>query len=109
MQSDLDYEKIGSRIRKLRKQNGLTQAELGSLIGCSNNHISHIETGQTKVSNAVLLRISRVLKASIDYFLLDTPYAAPTVLIDTEIAEKLKRCRPATLVAVSKMLDALLE
>ena len=23
----------------------MTQAELGAMIGCSNNHVSHIETG----------------------------------------------------------------
>lgn len=79
------------------------------MIGCSNNHISHIETGQTKVSNAILMRIARTMNLSLDYFLMDTPYAQPETIINTEIAEKLGRCKPATLVAVNKILDSLLE
>lgn len=109
MQPDVDYIKIGKRIRKVRIERHMTQAELGALIGCSNNHVSHIETGQTRVSNAVLMRIARIMELSLDYFLLDTPYARPESIINTEIAEKLERCKPATLIAVSKILDSLLE
>ena len=109
MQPDIDYVKVGQRIRKVRTEHRLTQAELGALIGCSNNHVSHIETGQTRVSNMVLMRIARTLETSMDYFFLDTPYAAPKVIIDREIATKLERCKPATLIAVSKILDTLLE
>ena len=87
----------------------MTQAELGALIGCSNNHVSHIETGQTRVSNAVLMRIARTMEMSLDYFLLDTPYAQPQTIINTEIAEKLGRCNPATVVDVNMILDSLLE
>ena len=87
----------------------MTQAALGAMIGCSNNHVSPIETGQTRVSNAVLMRIARTMEMSLDYFLLDTPYAQPQTIINTEIAEKLGRCKPATLVAVNKILDSLLE
>lgn len=55
----------------------MTQAELGAMIGCSNNHVSHIETGQTRVSNAVLMRIARTMEMSLDYFLLDTHTHSP--------------------------------
>ena len=93
MQSDIDYIKIGQRIRRCRMERHMTQAELGAMIGCSNNHVSHIETGQTRVSNAVLMRIARTMEMSLDYFLLDTPYAQPQTI----------------LVAVNKILDSLLE
>ena len=109
MQPDIDYIKIGQRIRKCRVNRHMTQAELGDLIGCSNNHVSHIETGQTRVSNAILMRIARTMELSLDYFLLDTPYAQPETIINTEIAEKLERCKPATLIAINKILDSLLE
>ena len=109
MQPDIDYIKIGQRIRKCCVNRHMTQAELGALIGCSNNHVSHIETGQTRVSNAILMRIARTMNLSLDYFLMDTPYAQPETIINTEIAEKLGRCKPATLVAVNRILDSLLE
>lgn len=109
MQPDIDYLKIGQRIKKVRIEQGLTQADLGALVGCSNNHMSHIEVGQTKVSLTMLLKISNALNKDIDYFLLDTPYAKRNQIIDSEIAQKLDECNSSTLVAVNKMLDILIE
>ena len=105
---EVDYEKIGLRIRKRRQEKGLTQADLAALIGCSNNYLSHIETAQCKLSLPMLLRFSFVLEESIDYFLLDTPFAGSGAIIDRDIAEKLSKCRPETLNAVSGMIDILL-
>ena len=109
MQPEIDFVRIGKRIRSARQEKGLNQAELGRMVGCSNNHMSHIEIGQTKVSLSMLLKISCVLDKDLNYFLLDTPFAQRDCIIDTEIANKLDRCSPATLVAVSKMIDILLE
>ena len=50
VQPEVDYLKIGQRIKSARLEQGLNQTELGKLVGCSNNHMSHIEIGQTKVS-----------------------------------------------------------
>ena len=47
---DVDYERIGQRIRRLRTEKGLTQAALSAMADCSNNYLSHVETAQTKVS-----------------------------------------------------------
>lgn len=79
------------------------------MVNCSNNHLSHIETAQCKASLSMILRISAALDVSMDYFFLDTAYARSQTLIDTEIAEKLQRCSPVTLVAASRMLDILLD
>lgn len=109
MQPEIDFVRIGQRIRIARQEKGLNQAELGRMVGCSNNHMSHIEIGQTKVSLSMLLKISCALEKDLNYFLLDTPFTQRDCIIDTEIANKLDRCNPATLVAVSKMIDILLE
>lgn len=87
----------------------LSQADLGSLVGCSNNHISHIETAQTKVSLSMLTKLALALDQDLDYFLLDTQYAKRDRLIDEEIAEKLSRCNTSTLLTVNQMLDLLLK
>ena len=109
MQPDIDYIKIGQRIKAVRLERGLSQADLGALVGCSNNHMSHVEVGQTKVSLSMLLKISRALDKDIDFFLLDTPYAKRESIINTEISDKLKQCDATTLITVSRILDALLE
>lgn len=106
---EVDYAKIGQRIRRMRLEKGLTQADLSDMVNCSNNHLSHIETAQCKVSLGMLLKLSYALEVSLDYFLLDTPFAQPEVIINNDIADKLSKCSPATLVAVSRMIDTLLE
>ena len=106
---EVNYAQIGQRIRKLRMEKGLTQADLSAMVSCSNNYLSHIETAQCKLSLSMLLRLASALGESTDYFLLDTPYAHPKAIIDREIAAKLEKCNATTLVAVSKMIDTLLE
>lgn len=109
MHPEIDYIKIGRRIKAARIEKGLNQSDLGALVGCSNNHMSHVEIGQTKVSLAMLLKLARVLDKDFDYFLLDTPYVKKERIIDSEIIDKLKQCSPTTLITVNRILDALLE
>lgn len=109
VQPEVDYLKIDQRIKSARLEQGLNQTELGKLVGCSNNHMSHIEIGQTKVSLSMLLRISYVLKKDLNYFLLDTPYAKRESIVNGEIAQKLEKCNSTTLVAISRMIDILIE
>lgn len=87
----------------------MTQAELSALVDCSNNYLSHIETAQCKVSLSMLLKLSYALEESIEYFLLDTPYACAETIINREISKKLAKCSPSTLNVASKMIDILLE
>ena len=109
VQPEVDYLKIGQRIKSARLEQSLNQTELGKLVCCSNNHMSHIEIGQTKVSLSMLLRISYVLKKDLNYFLLDTPYAKRESIVNGEIAQKLEKCNSTTLVAISRMIDILIE
>lgn len=109
MLPEIDYIKIGQRIRAARLDKEINQSELGALVGCSNNHMSHIEIGQTKVSLSMLLKLAFVLDKDLNFFLLDTPYAKRDNIINDEIARKLKQCNVDTLIAANKILDILLE
>lgn len=109
MQITVDYKKIGQRIKKARMERGLNQSDLGELLGCSNNHVCHVEIGQTKVSLAMLMKLSVILDKDFNYFLFDTPYTRKETIISDEISEKLNQCSPATLVSISKIIDILLE
>lgn len=109
VQPEIDFAKIGQRIKAARMEKGLNQGELGELVGCSNNHMSHVEVGQTKVSLTMLMKLSVVLEKDFDYFLLDTPYVRQDRVIDSEILDKMKKCSPATLISINKIIDVLLE
>ena len=52
---ELDYQAIGVRIRRLRKERGLTQQTLAEMSGQEPSNISHIERGATKLSLPTLL------------------------------------------------------
>ena len=109
MQPELDFKKIGGRIRTARQEKGLSQADLGHIVGCTNNHLSHVEVGQTKVSLTMLVKIAYTLDKDFEYFLLDTPFAKSNTIIDKDIAEKLNQCNSNTLVSVSQMLDVFID
>ena len=109
MQSVIDFKRVGERIRKAREDKHMTQAELGALCECTNNHLSHLETGQSKPSLTMLLRLSNALGKDLNYFILDTPYVSPDCVINTEIAAKLNCCDPSTLGAVNTIIDALIK
>lgn len=57
----MDYYQIGQRVRKYRKAQGLSQEELAARVGISVTHMSHIETGNTKLSLPVLVELADTL------------------------------------------------
>ena len=58
---------IGEHIMILRKKNNLSQSELGKKIGTSGDVIGRYERGIITPSIDVIIKISDVLKVSIDY------------------------------------------
>lgn len=60
---------LGEKIKELRKENDITQAQLGALLGMSQKNISAIETGKINVDIATLQKISNIFGVSLDYFL----------------------------------------
>ena len=69
----MDYYKIGQRVRKYRKAKNLSQEELAEKIGISVTHMSHIETGNTKLSLPVLVDLANELEVQADELLSDAP------------------------------------
>lgn len=67
----LDYYQIGQRIRKIRKARGLSQEELAARVDISVPHMSHIETGNTKLSLPVLADLALALEVRADDLLFD--------------------------------------
>lgn len=68
----MDYYKIGQRIRKYRRAHGLSQEALAEQVNISTTHMSHIETGSTKLSLQVLVDLSRCLGVRTDELLFDS-------------------------------------
>ena len=64
---------FAEKLQKLRKQNGLSQEQLAEKVGISTTHLSHIETGNTKLSLPVFVDIAEALSVQTDELLYDTP------------------------------------
>ncbi|MBE5932075.1 MAG: helix-turn-helix transcriptional regulator [Lachnospiraceae bacterium] len=69
----MNYYEIGQRIRHLRKANNLSQEQLAEKVGISVTHLSHIETGNTKLSLSVFVSIAKALSVQTDELLYDLP------------------------------------
>ena len=67
----MNQERIGKFIKITRKENNLTQEELASRIDISITHMSHIETGNKKLSLQVLVDIANELNVTTDELLFD--------------------------------------
>ena len=87
----MDYYKIGQRIRKFRKAYHLSQEQLAEKVGISTTHMSHIETGNTKLSLPLFVKLANVLSIQTDELLHDTPQKNKTA-IKGELEEILDSC-----------------
>jgi transcriptional regulator with XRE-family HTH domain len=94
---DLDYYEIGQRVRKHRKACDLSQEQLAQAVGISTTHMSHIETGNTKLSLHVLVSLASALSVSADALLHDAPRTDKSAvsqeaqtLLDTCTVEELR-------------------
>lgn len=70
---------LGKRIKILRKQRGVTQAQLAELVSLSTNFIGYIERGVQSPSISTLEKIAEVLRADIGmlFINIDRPLLKP--------------------------------
>lgn len=86
-------QQIGSRIKQAREEIGLSQAELGKILGWSDANISRIEKGITGITIPDLERVAGILNKPVSWFLGNkTPVPSrPLEAIMAEAQEAMKR------------------
>lgn len=99
----MDYYAIGQRIRKIRKANKLSQEQLAERVGISVTHMSHIETGNTKLSLEVFAEIAQALNARSDELLFGERENIKEQA-SGEILELMSECTPKQLCIISEIL-----
>lgn len=87
----MDYYAIGQRIRKFRKAHDWSQEKLAEKVEISTTHMSHIETGSTKLSLPVLVSLANVLDVRTDDLLFDRTQDSHNAAV-SEITEILSQC-----------------
>lgn len=64
---------VGKRIRQLRKDRNLTQAELASRVGVQQSDLCRMETGEYKVSLETLFKVLKIFEMNIGEFFHEPP------------------------------------
>ena len=101
----MDYYAIGQRIRKIRKAHGLSQEELAEKVGISTTHMSHIETGNTKLGLPVFVALADALEVRTDELLSDGEVSARSASIE-EIIRILDTCTARQVKVLEDILKA---
>ena len=69
---------LGARIRKLRKEQNLTQQQLANMVGISGNYVGDVERGQRNVGVINLIKLSEGLGCTLSD--LTTDIESPEIL-----------------------------
>lgn len=93
MNNKINLVELGSRIRQIRMEHGMTQMDLADACNLSLPYVSDIERGKKCFSVDILLRVAQALEVSTDWLLrLDIPQTQ--YAYSAEAAELLAGCSP---------------
>ena len=109
--TDLDFQKIGSKIKERRQSLRITQEFVANQLDVNPSHISNIECGRANPSLTALIKIANVLKCSVDCFI-DEEYSYNSNenqedALEEKIMDKLKLCDTNKKERILKMIDLL--
>lgn len=105
---DLDYSAIGIRIRRIRKEHGLTQQTLAELSDQEPSNISHIERGATKLSLQSIVNIANALGVTTDDLLCDSLIASSSAF-ERVASDILADCTHQEMIIITETMRSLKE
>ena len=103
---ELNYKDIGSRIRTERLRHNITQEHLAELADLSITHMSHIETGNTKLSLPALHRIAWALGIPMDTLVCDS-IAQAKEIFESELLLYTQDCDETEIRIITDMIKSL--
>lgn len=101
----LNYCEIGKRIRKYRKACHLSQEDLAARVDISTTHMSHIETGNTKLSLQVLAALAQEMAVSTDELLFGRPCGTED-FPENDLIRMLRHCSPGQIEVIREIAAA---
>lgn len=105
------FRRLGTRIAEHRKTQDLTQAQLGELIGITQQQIASFEIGRRRIPVSALPLLAKALNVSIEA-LIDTPTKAaskrgPAPKLQQQL-ERVSALPKAKQRAIAQVLDSML-
>jgi transcriptional regulator with XRE-family HTH domain len=104
------FQRLGLRIAQLRKERGLTQTELASTLGLTQQRVASFEKGRRRLAVSQLVPLSRALAVSVEDLLGEQSPARkrgpmPRLLLQVERIRELPKAKQRF---VMEMLDTVL-
>ena len=103
---EINYKDIGKRVKEERIRQNINQERLAEMANLSLTHMSHVETGNTKVSLPALLSIANALKTPLDTFICDS-LACAKELFESELLRHTQDCNENEIRIIADMIMAL--
>ena len=100
---DIDYGKVGERIREIRMNRGITQEKLAELSDLSPQHMNRIEKASRNTSVEAIYRIAAALEVAPDELLYGTENIRK-IDYDEELKKLLDDCNDFEMHVLSEML-----
>ena len=100
---DCDLQNIGARIRRARKNKGMSQGRLSELLQISETYMSDIERGKSCANMLLIKKIAVVLEVSSDWLLLIDNDKTSTQT-SAEISELIEGCTQAECEEIFKIM-----
>lgn len=69
MENEIDYAKIGERIKAIRLKKGISQQKLADRIGVTQSAVSHLEIGMRGLHLEPIIQIANAFEISVDELL----------------------------------------
>ena len=104
----IDYKAVGKRIKTVRRNKGLSQKALATVMDISATNLSHIERGATKASLPTLVKIANSLGVSMDELMCDSLTSSKHIS-QGEIADIVDKCSPKEPRIVAATVKAMFE
>lgn len=89
---ELDYKKLGERIRKYRISAHMTQEQLAETVNVVPSSISRIETNANSCSLSLLVKIASALNVDLDALVCDSLPAVTDFFIGKDFESLLSDC-----------------
>lgn len=107
-QTSINHKQIGYRIKEVREQNHISQAQLAEMTDLSISYISHIENAKRKASLESIIRIVNALGITVDELLAGVQMNNPTAY-QTDIDILMENCSENEKRFIYELIKAILE
>lgn len=87
---NVDYKLIGERVKKARKNKGMTQDAMAERLNVSIGYVSQVERGITKISLDLLGAISSILECDVAALVAESAIHSNSYM-ESEIIEEIKK------------------